>query len=707
MIFSDTLILEEKQMAEKTRIVVLGGGYGGVAAMKKLYRKLKGNPNIEFTLIDRNQYHTLMTELHEVAGSRVDPASVQVSFKRIFSGTRIKVVTDTIQNIDFENKRLLSKNAKYDYDYLIIAAGGDPEFFGIEGIQDNSFTLWSLEDAMRIRTHVEECFRKAACEPDPFERRKLLTFVIAGAGFTGVELAGELAERRRVLCRQYHIEEREVRIIIVEALGKILAMLSDKLRDKAEKYLKKLGVDVYLNSPIFKAEPQCVIIQGGKKIEAATIVWTAGIHGSELTAKLNLTKGQEARGECSYASWEEGIHGMSGCRFEEDEVYLVGKRGRILVNELMQSVDHENVFLVGDILWFVEGGKVLPQIVETALQTADVAADNIIAMIEGKPERRKFKSNYHGFMVSIGSKHAVSNAGGIELSGFFAMALKHLVNLHYLWGLAGLNAVWGYLTHEFFEMKDGRSFVGSHLAAKIPVYWAVPLRLFLGVKWFLEGAKKVGQGWLNPGEGGLFQVDPSKIKIPGVKFGDITSAASAVAETATKAVEKAAEAVTAATGAAAEGAKQAVAAATDAVSAATGAAANAAQAWAQPLVSTDSWLYKIYEWIAQNIIGIHPTVAFFMQVGLVLAEIGIGLALFSGTFTFLAAAASIGLGIMFIISAMGSSELLWYIFAALVMMGGAGRGFGLDHWIIPWIKDWWNKRKIAKKTYLYLGEPRD
>ncbi|MFQ3621555.1 MAG: NAD(P)/FAD-dependent oxidoreductase [Spirochaetales bacterium] len=704
-------------MAEKTRIVVLGGGYAGVAALKKLYKKLKGNPNIEFTLIDRNQFHTLMTELHEVAGSRVDPASVQVSFKRIFSGTRIKVVTDTVQNIDFQNKRLLSKNAKYEYDYLLIAAGGDPEFFGIEGIQDNSFTLWSLEDAMRIRTHVEECFRKAACEPDPFERRKLLTFVIAGAGFTGVELAGEIAERRRVLCRQYHIEEREVRIIIVEALGKILAMLSDKLRDKAEKYLKKLGVDVYLNSPIFKAEPQCVIIEGGKKIEASTIVWTAGIHGSELTAKLDLTKGQEARGECSYASWEEGIHGMLGCRFEEDEVYLVGKRGRILVNELMQSVDHENVFLAGDILWFVEGGKVLPQIVETALQTSECAAENIINIIQGKKERKKFKSNYHGFMVSIGSKHAVSNAGGIELSGFPAMALKHLVNLHYLWGLAGLNAVWAYLTHEFFEMKDGRSFVGSHLSAKIPVYWAVPLRLFLGIKWFLEGAKKLGQGWLNPGPGGIFNVDPSKIKIPGVSFGDAASAATAAATStatgwqtggATAAVSAATQAANAAapsTGQVADAVAAATGQAADAVAAATGAATG--QAWGQALVSTSSWLYKIYEWFAQNIIGIHPTVAFLMQVALVLSEIGIGLALFTGSFTFLAAAASIGLCLMFIISAMGSAELFWYILAAVVMLGGAGRGFGLDHWIMPWIKDWWNKRKIAKKTYLYLGEPID
>ncbi len=660
-------------MAEKTRIVVLGGGYGGVEALKKIYKKLKKNPNVEFTLIDRNHYHTLMTELHEVAGSRVEPDSVQVSFHRIFGGTRVQVITDTIKNIDFTGRKLLSDSARYDYDYLVIAAGGDPEFFNIEGVQANSFTLWSLEDAMRIRVHVEECFRKAACEPNPFERQKLLTFAIAGAGFTGVELAGELAERRRVLCRRYHIDEREVKILIVEALGKVLNMLSDNLRAKAERSMRKLGIDVYLNSPIFKAEPGYIIIEGGRKIETDTIVWTCGIHGSELTASLDLTKGQEARGECSYASWEEGIHGMSGCRFDEEDTYLVGKRGRILVNELMQSVDHPNVYLAGDIIWFVEGGKVLPQIVETALQTAHCAAANIVAAVQGKPDRVRFKSNYHGFMVSIGSKHAVSNAGGIELSGFAAMGLKHLVNMHYLWGLAGLNAVWGYLKHELFEIRDGRSFVGSHLAAKIPVYWAVPLRIFLGAKWLIEGITKVSQGWLSPGEGGIFHVDPANIKIPGVSFGDVTSAATAA--------EEAADALSAATDAVAEGAKA--------------------------LISTDSFLYKMYEWFAQTVIAFHPTTAFMMQAGLVLTEIGIGLALISGTFTFLASAASIGLGLMFIVSAMGGPELLWYILAAVVMLGGAGKGFGLDHWVMKWVKDFWNRRKIAKRTHLYLGEPRE
>ena len=686
-------------MGDRKRVVVLGGGYGGVEALKKIYKRLKKNTNIEFTLVDRNHYHTLMTELHEVAGSRVEPDSVQISYQRIFGGSRVQVVTDTIKTIDFAEKKLVSDTAKYDYDYLVVGAGGDPEFFGIEGVQANSFTLWSLEDAMRIRVHVEECFRKAACEPNPFERQKLLTFVIAGAGFTGVELAGELAERRRVLCRRYHIDEREVRILIVEALGKVLSMLSDNLRAKAERSMRKLGIDIYLNSPIFKAEPGAVIIEGGRKIEADTLVWTCGIHGSELTANLDLTKGQEARGECSFASWEEGIHGMSGCHFDEEDTYLVGKRGRILVNELMQSVDHPNVYLVGDILWFVEGEKVLPQIVETALQTAHVAAANIVAEIEGKTERKKFKSNYHGFMVSIGSRHAVSNAGGFETSGFLAMGLKHLINVHYLWGLAGLNAAWGYLKHEFFEMKDGRSFVGSHLAAKIPVYWAVPLRMFLGVKWLLEGVKKVGQGWLSAGEGGIFNVDPSRIKIPGVTFADGTTAATA--EWGAEAAEPAADAVAAATDAAWGAAEPA---AVDAVAAATEAGA---EAWGQALISTESFLFRMYEWFAQTVIGFHPTTAFLMQAGLVLTEIGIGLALISGTFTFLAAAASIGLGLMFIISAMGGPELLWYIFAAVVMLGGAGKGFGLDHWVMNWVKDFWNRRKIAKKTYLYLGEPRE
>jgi NADH dehydrogenase len=177
-------------MSDRIRIVILGGGYGGVHAAKKLYKQYKRRDDVEITLIDKNPYHTLMTELHEIAGSRTEPEAVQVSFHKIFGGKKVNVVIDEITGIDLEEKKLTSETTNYGYDYLVIGAGGAPEFFDIPGVQENSFTLWSLEDAIRIRTHVEDCFREAAKEPNPEKRRQLLNFTIAGAGFTGIELAG-------------------------------------------------------------------------------------------------------------------------------------------------------------------------------------------------------------------------------------------------------------------------------------------------------------------------------------------------------------------------------------------------------------------------------------------------------------------------------------------------------------------------------------
>ncbi|MBU0935010.1 MAG: FAD-dependent oxidoreductase, partial [Spirochaetes bacterium] len=138
-------------MANQTRIVVLGGGYAGIEAAKKLHKRYKKRQDVSITLIDRNPYHTLMTELHEIAGSRTEPEAVQINFHRIFAGTKVQVVIDEIEGIDFEKKQLKSDVASYDYDYLVLGTGGHPEFFGIPGIQQHSFTLWSLEDAIRIR----------------------------------------------------------------------------------------------------------------------------------------------------------------------------------------------------------------------------------------------------------------------------------------------------------------------------------------------------------------------------------------------------------------------------------------------------------------------------------------------------------------------------------------------------------------------------
>ncbi|WP_321992461.1 FAD-dependent oxidoreductase [Marispirochaeta aestuarii] len=712
------------------RIVILGGGYGGIAAAKKLAKIFKKNNDIEITIVDKNTYHTLMTELHEVAGSRVDPDSVMVSYERIFANTKVKVITDFITGIDFEKKALVSEKAKYPYDYLILGTGGAPEFFDIQGIQENSFSLWSLEDAIRIRQHIEERFRLAAKEPDPEQKKQMLTFVVAGAGFTGIELAGELMERRDVLCARYHIDPRDVRIIVVEAMDRVLPIIEEPLRKKTEKYMRKHGIEIMLKSPIVAAEENLVILQSGESIKTETFVWTCGIHGSEFTSRIPLEKGHTARGECSIAS-EEGIHGMSGCRFEEDETYIVGKRGRILVNNLMQTADYHDIYAVGDNLWFVEEGKVLPQIVETALQTGECAAENIAADIQSK-DKKAFKSNYHGFMVSIGGRYCVSNAGGIKLSGFFAMAMKHMVNLHYLFGLAGINACWAYLKHEFFHMEDKRTLIGGHLSYRMQGFWAVPLRMWLGLMWLVEGVNKIGEGWLNFSAGTKSGWMFSKgVTQAGVKAAaDAATAATGAAgdyaadaaTAATGAADAAAEAVTAATGAAADYASDAVSAATgavadtaaEAVSAATGAVSAAADSaheafglvWdtAKSIIPYDSGFVTWFREIFMDSMAAYIPYQLF-QVMVVGVEVLIGLALIGGLFTFPAAGVSIIMCFVFIFSGMFSWSQLWFIFAAIVMLGGAGRSFGLDHYVLPFLGRKWRSISLVQRYHLYGGEP--
>ncbi len=692
-------------MSDTTKIVVLGGGYGGVHAVKTLYKAFKKDKSVEITLIDRNPYHTLMTELHEIAGHRTEPEAVQVSFKRIFGGKRINVISDEVQGIDFEEKIIKSESYSYEYDYLVLATGGQPEFFGVEGIQENSFTLWSLEDAIRIREHVELMFREAAKEPNAEIRAEILNFVIAGAGFTGMELAGELLELRDVLCAKYHIDVKEVKIVIVEAQDTILPILPEKPRRAAAKYLKKHNVDVHLNAAVAKGEENKFTLSDGTVYKTRTFVWTCGIHGSEFTARIGLTKGKTSNDKCSIAS-PEGIHGMAGCHFDDDDRYVVGERGRILVTDQMRSVDYTNVYLCGDMIWYLNEEKVVPQIVETAIQSADVVAHNIICDIKEKTEDKKsFKPNYHGFMVSIGGRYGVAHVMGISLYGFMAMAAKHMINVHYLFEIAGVNAVWGYLKEEFLTIRNRRSILGGHAAAKVPAYWALPARLWLGFAWLVEGLNKVGEGWLRFAEGTKsgWMFSPG-VTQAGVQIADAASAASeewveggeAAADTAAAASEWV------------EPAADAAAAATEWVEPAAESAAQAVRGFYINLEAAIlSWDSGLVTWFRETFMdGLFALLPFSLfQLMIVGAEVAIGLALIGGLFTWPAAVASIGLVVVFVLSGMFSWMQLWYVFIAIVMMGGAGHVAGLDHWVMPWLKRRWNSTTLAQRTHLYTDEP--
>ena len=367
-------------MSDKKNILILGAGYGGVHVAKKLAKKYKKNNNVEITLIDKNPFHTLMTELHEVAGGRVHPESVQIELSKIFVRTKVNVVTDLIEKVDTDNKTVKTTHGNYTYDYLVVGTGSEPAFFGVPGVKENGFTLWSFEDAMKIRHHVQKMFKLAAKERNEAKRKEMLTFIVAGSGFTGIEMAGELLEWKTRLAKEHNVDENEVRLMVVEAMGTILNMLDRKQADKAEKYMVKKGMTILKNSPIVEVAPNKIVLKSGEEIETNTLIWTCGIQANEEVKEYGLE---------------------------------TARAGRLATNEFMQAVNKEDVFVVGDLNYYEEEeGKGTPQIVEAAIQTGDVIAKNIIALMDKKKDLTKFKSNYHGFMVSIGGKYCVANLAG-------------------------------------------------------------------------------------------------------------------------------------------------------------------------------------------------------------------------------------------------------------------------------------------------------
>ena len=586
-------------MAAKTRVVILGAGYGGVHAAKKLSKKYKKNDNVEITLIDKNPFHTLMTELHEIAGGRVDKESVMVDLRQIFHRSKVKVVTENIDKVDVDNQVLYSEFDKYEYDYLVIGTGAETAYFGVPGVKENGFSLWSLEDALRIKEHIEKMFKKASVERNEAKRREMLTIIVAGAGFTGIETIGELMEWKTKLSKDYNVDESEVRLMVVEAMPQILNMLGRDQAEKVEKYMEKKGIELMKDAPIVEVAPDFIKLKDGTEIKTQTLIWTCGIQGRAESSELGLQ---------------------------------MGKKARIQTNEYLQSVTKENVFVTGDIVWLdTADGRGTPQIVEAAMQTGETAAENIIASIENS-EKKAFNGKYHGFMVSVGGKYGVAEVGGMKLSGFFAMAMKHLVNMHYLFGIGGLYLIFKYLSHEFFHIKNERSIMRGHLAARSSTLWIVVLRLYVGAMWLIEGVTKIKDGWLT-----------------GDKIYIIQTAATSGATQTTS--EPAAPAIV-------------------------------------PLISHPPAFYTAF---MDTFIAPY---AHFFQVCIVLAEVAIGLALIGGLFVFLASLASIFLCFNFILSAMGGKEILWFIFGAIALMGGAGRAFGLDYYVMPWIA------KQAKKIFL-------
>ena len=443
-------------MANKN-IVIIGAGYAGVNAAKKLAKKFKKDDSVSITLIDRHSYHTMMTELHEVATHRVEPDAIQFDLGRLFNRTKVKLVTDNVTHVDHDNKTVQTEHGEYQFDYLVLGMGAEPNDFKIPGVKEHAFTLWSWEDAVKLRYQIEKMVALAAIEHDEEKRRAMLTFVVCGSGFTGIELIGEMVEWKKRLAKNNKIDPDEIKLYVVEASTTILNMLERREAEKAEKYLDKQGVEILKDSPIVAVRENEVVLMNQETIPTYTLAWTAGIKGNSDADDYGMEK--------AHAS-------------------------RLKVNEFMESEDYEGVYVVGDLAYFEEEGKPTPQIVEAAEQTGATAAKNIIAEIN-QEEKTAYKGKYHGIMVSIGARYGVANLMGIHLSGWFANFVKHLVNLYYLFTINSGYYMFKYVQHEFFQTKDKRNIFRDHITRVGNVLWTFPLRIFVGGFWVVEGATKL------------------------------------------------------------------------------------------------------------------------------------------------------------------------------------------------------------------------
>ncbi|WP_291632880.1 FAD-dependent oxidoreductase [Clostridium sp.] len=615
------------EMKKVKKIAILGGGYGGVLTAKKLAKKFKKNENVEITLIDQNPYHTLLTELHEVAADRVSEDSIRIDYKKIFAKRKVNVVLDSITDLDFKNNKLKSENNTYEYDYLVVGAGSKPTYFGIKGAEEFCHKLWSFEDAVNLKHHILNMFRKAVKETNKDERKKLLTFIIVGGGFTGVEMMGELGEWKKRLCKEFYIGEEEVTLILADDLPKILPNFPDKLIAKAKARLIKLGVTILTNAGVTEVTKDRATVRNNGTVDTYTVVWTAGVEGSDIIGKMDIA--------------QKG-------------------RKRIVTDDKLQSLDYKNVYVVGDNIFFIPEGeeRPLPQMVENAEESAELIAHNVYSDIMGG-EKKAYKPVFHGAMVCIGGKYGVANIGTPKkfyaLSGFFALFVKHFINIVYFIQVAGFNKCWSYISHEFLHVKDNRSMLGGYFSNSSPNFWLLILRMFVGYKWLTEGLAKLPS----------ILADPSKIFLIPAQVVDGASAATA--------------------------------------------AAPVAGAVAAPIVvalPVPGFIESMVKWSMNTFFytgdGGFTTLATVFQTGMVLAEICVGLLLIVGLFSALASLLSVAMGVMIWSSGMAPAEMLWFLAAGIALIGGSGSTFGCDYYVLPVLKKYWKKIGWVKKSYLYV-----
>ncbi|MBS1527323.1 MAG: NAD(P)/FAD-dependent oxidoreductase [Bacteroidetes bacterium] len=410
--------MELTNTSKYPQVIIVGGGFGGLQVAKAL-----ANKPVDVLMLDKHNYHTFQPLLYQVATGSLEAESIAFSLRKNFDNQKnFRFRIAEVTGVDPEAQVVHTTIGDRHYDYLVIATGSTTNFFGNKDIEHNAMPMKSIPEALNLRYLILQNLEEAVLQNTKEDREPYLNFVLVGAGPTGVELAGALAElRNHVLCKDYpELDAREMRVYLVDFLPKVLGPFSDEASNAAKRFLEKMGVEVMLNMKVQNYDGTTISFEGGKTIRTKNVIWSAGVMGVV----------------------PEGI-----------SKELIVKGNRIMVDNICRVKGYSNIFAIGDVAAMItpETPKGHPGVAQTAIQMGDSVGKNIIHIIRGEPAE-PFKYNDKGSLATIGRNKAVADLGKIKFQGFFAWLVWMFVHLISLLGFRNkvvvfINWVGSYLSN--------------------------------------------------------------------------------------------------------------------------------------------------------------------------------------------------------------------------------------------------------------------
>lgn len=404
---------------EQKRVVIIGAGFAGLSIARDLVKQ-----NMQIVLVDKNNYHQFQPLFYQVATAGLEPSSIAFPLRKIFQNKKnIHIRIANVENISTTEQRVYTSLGPIRYDYLIIATGCDTNFFGNQQIKENSIPMKSISEALQLRNAILENFEKTLTIATEEERAAYMNIIIVGAGPTGVELAGTLAEmKKHILPKDYaELDFTKMNIQLVSSGDRVLETMSSVASAKALEFLEKLGVNVLLDARVVSYDGHNAILDDGRILPSKTVIWAAGIKGNSL----------------------QGI-----------DTQQILPNGRIKVDNYNKILGYENVFAVGDIACMssTKYPSGHPQVAQVALQQGDVLAKNMVALLENKP-MKEFQYKDLGSMATVGKNLAVVDLPQWKFQGFFAWLVWMFIHLIAILGaknkiLVFINWLWNYITYD-------------------------------------------------------------------------------------------------------------------------------------------------------------------------------------------------------------------------------------------------------------------